>query len=174
MNKVCHQIKRSINYVQSHVIRVFIVPVFQILFIFSTFHGSAQSTPPRALLALSKADHVLAIIDPVTLKIIARVPVGSDPHEVIASADGKTAWVTIYGGGSLHELNVIDLIAQKPLPNIDTRTLFGPHGLTFAVGKLWFTAEGSKAFGHYDPATGQLDWCMGTGQDRTHMIYVTP
>ena len=60
---------------------------------------------------------MLAIIDPVTLKIIARVPVGSDPGvEVIASADGKTAWVTIYGGGSLHELNVIDLITQKPLP----------------------------------------------------------
>jgi hypothetical protein len=105
--------------------------------------------------------------------VIARVPVGSDPHEVIATADGKTAYVTIYGGGSLHELNVIDLVAQKALPTIDTRPLFGPHGLTFADGKVWFTAEGSKAFGHYDPATGQLDWCMGTGQDRTHMIYVT-
>ena len=138
------------------------------------FISVAQSTPPRSLLALSKADHILAIIDPVTLKVIARVPVGSDPHEVIASADGKTAYVTIYGGGSLHELNVIDLIAQKALPNIDTRPLFGPHGITFADGKVWFTAEGSKAFGHYDPATGQLDWCMGTGQNRTHMIYVTP
>ncbi|HEX3768095.1 MAG TPA: hypothetical protein VHT72_06940, partial [Puia sp.] len=95
--------------------------IFLTIFICLSFCVSAQSTPPRALLALSKADHVLAIIDPVTLKIIARVPVGSDPHEVIASADGKTAWVTIYGGGSLHELNVIDLIAQKPLPNIDTR-----------------------------------------------------
>jgi len=155
-------------------IRLLIANIFLTLFICSSFNSSAQSTPPRSLLALSKADHVLAIIDPVTLKIIAKVPVGSDPHEVIASADGKTAWVTIYGGGSLHELNAIDLIAQKPLPNIDTRPLFGPHGLTFVDGKVWFTAEGSKAFGHYDPATGQLDWCMGTGQDRTHMIYVTP
>ncbi len=68
--------------------------------------------PIRALLALSKADHVLAIIDPATLKIIARIPVGSDPHEVIAFADGKTAYVTIYGGGSLHELNAIDLVAK--------------------------------------------------------------
>lgn len=140
----------------------------------SSLSLQAQSTPRKALLALSKADHVLAIIDPASLKVLARVPVGSDPHEVIASADGKTAWVTIYGGGSLHELNVIDLVAQKALPTIDTRPLYGPHGLTFADGKVWFTAEGSKAFGHYDPATSQLDWCMGTGQDRTHMIYVTP
>src|SRR5690349_8671986 len=133
----------------------------------------AQSTPRQALLALTKANHTLAIVDPATLKVLARIPVGNDPHEVIASSDGKTAYVSIYGGGSLHELNVIDLVAQKPLANIDTRPLFGPHGLTFVDGKAWFTAEGSKAVGRYDPATGKLDWSMGTGEDRTHMIYVT-
>ena len=125
------------------------------------------------MLALSKVNHTLAIVDPVTLNVIARIPVGEDPHEVIASTDGKTAYVTIYGGGSLHELNVIDLVAQKPLTNVDTRPLFGPHDITFVNGKAWFTAEGSKAIGRYDPATGKLDWSMGTGQDRTHMIYVT-
>src|ERR1700761_237851 len=133
----------------------------------------AQSIPHRSLLALSKTDHPLAIVDPATLKIIARVPVGEDPHEVIASADGKTAYVSIYGGGSLHELDVLDLVGQKPLPAVDTRPLFGPHGLVFEAGKAWFTAEGSKAVGRYDPATGRLDWSMGTGQDRTHMLYVT-
>jgi DNA-binding beta-propeller fold protein YncE len=134
---------------------------------------NAQSTPKRSLLALSKTDHTLAIIDPATLKILARIPVGTDPHEVIASSDGKTAYVTIYGGGSLHELDILDLVAQKPLVNLDTRPLFGPHGLTFADGKAWFTAEGSKSIGRYDPATGKLDWSMGTGQDRTHMLYVS-
>jgi YVTN family beta-propeller protein len=174
MNKTCSQTGKTIHFTKSGMIRLFIANIFLATFICISLNISAQSTPPRSLLALSKADHILAIIDPTTLKVIARVPVGSDPHEVIATADGKTAYVTIYGGGSLHELNVIDLVAQKALPTIDTRPLFGPHGLTFADGKVWFTAEGSKAFGHYDPATGQLDWCMGTGQDRTHMIYVTP
>ena len=174
MNKTSNPTGKTIHFAKSMLNRLLIANIFLTTFICTSLNGSAQSTPPRSLLALSKADHILAIIDPVTLKVIARVPVGSDPHEVIASADGKTAWVTIYGGGSLHELNVIDLVAQKALPTIDTRPLYGPHGLTFAVGKVWFTAEGSKAFGRYDPATGQLDWCMGTGQDRTHMIYVTP
>jgi DNA-binding beta-propeller fold protein YncE len=131
--------------------------------------GSSQSS----LLALSKADHTLAIVDPGTLKVLSRIPVGSDPHEVIASSDGKTAYVSIYGGGSLHELNIIDLVAQKPLTNVDTRPLFGPHGLVFVNRKLWFSAEGSKAVGRYDPATGSVDWSMGTGENRTHMIYVT-
>ena len=134
---------------------------------------SAQTLPRKTLLALSKANHTLAVVDPVSLKVISRIPVGEDPHEVIASDDGTTAYVTIYGGGSLHELNIIDLVAQKPLKNIDTRPLYGPHGLTFADGKAWFSAEGSKAVGRYNPSTGSIDWGMGTGEDRTHMIYVT-
>ena len=125
------------------------------------------------MLALSKSDHTLAIVDPVTLKVIARVPVGPDPHEVIASSDGRTAYVSNYAGGTLYELDIIDLVTQKALPHIDTRPLIGLHGLTFAAGKLWFTAEGSKSIGRFDPATSKIDWCMGTGQDRTHMIDVT-
>jgi YVTN family beta-propeller protein len=157
----------------NHLIKACTFILAVLLLPYSAIRCAAQSTPARSLLALSKADHILAIIDPATLKVVARVPVGSDPHEVIASSDGKTAYVSIYGGGSLHELNVIDLVAQKPLANIDTRPLMGPHGLTFVGGKVWFSAEGAKAVGRYDPATGKLDWSIGTGQDRTHMIYVT-
>jgi len=135
---------------------------------------SAQSISKGTLLALSKTDHTLAIVDPTTLKVLAKVPVGTDPHEVIASSDGKTAYVSIYGGGSLHEINVIDLVNQKALPSIDTKPFLGPHGITFAAGKVWFTAEGSKMVVRFDPAAKQFDWAMGTGQDRTHMLYVTP
>jgi YVTN family beta-propeller protein len=42
----------------------------------------------------------------------------------------------------------------------------------FAGGKVWFTAEAAKAIGSYDPATNKVDWILGTGQNRTHMIYV--
>lgn len=134
----------------------------------------AQSTPSRSLLALSKRNHTLAIVDPNTLKVIARAPVGPDPHEVIASADGKTAYVSIYGGGRYHALSVIDLVAQKALSDIDTGALNGPHGLASVGGKIWFTAEGAKVIGTYDPASAKIDWVMGTGQNRTHMIYITP
>jgi DNA-binding beta-propeller fold protein YncE len=164
---------KAIKAIRFSLTRLLAVNFLWIALGYSVTECAAQSTPQRTLLALSKGDHILAIIDPGTLKIIARIPVGSDPHEVVASADGKTAYVSIYGGGNLHELNVIDLVAQKPLPTIDTRPLMGPHGLTFADGKVWFTAEGAKAVGRYDPATGKFDWAMGTGQDRTHMIYVT-
>ena len=145
------------------------------ILIFTTisFHCHGQSKK-NLLLALSKSDHTLAIVDPGTLKVLAKVPVGEDPHEVIASADGKTAYVSIYGGGIFHTINIIDLVALKTKPEADTKPLFGPHDLTYVKNKLWFTAEGSKAVGSLDPATNKIDWSMGTGQDRTHMLYVTP
>ncbi len=134
----------------------------------------AAETPPASLLALSKGEQTLSIVDPTTLTVVARVPAGPDPHEVIASADGKFAYISNYGGGSYNTITVVDLLAQKVLPVIDLGALRGPHGLDFAGGKLWFTAEGAKAIGSYDPATKQIDWILGTGQDRTHMIYVFP
>ena len=133
----------------------------------------AQTSPSCKLLALSKADHTLAIVDTGSFKVLAKMPVGADPHEVIASADGKIAYVSNTGGGRFHILNVIDLVAQKTIDSIDTSPLLGPHGLAFANGKLWFTAEGSKAIGSYDPAIKKIDWIMGTGQGRTHMVEVT-
>ncbi|HEX3986375.1 MAG TPA: YncE family protein [Acidobacteriaceae bacterium] len=154
--------------------RTLILAVAAALFLAAGNIAVAQPTPSRALLALSKRDHTLAIIDPSTLQVLARLPVGPDPHEVIASADGKTAYVSIYGGGRYHELSVLDLVDQKALPSIDTGALNGPHGLAFVGGKLWFTAEGAKAIARYDPSTHKIDWIMGTGQNRTHMLYVTP
>ena len=49
----------------------------------------AASTPSKALLVLAKRDRTLAIVDPSTLKAVARIPVGPDPHEVIADSHGK-------------------------------------------------------------------------------------
>ena len=135
--------------------------------------ANAQTSPQRSLLALSKRDHTLAIVDPASLQVLARLPVGPDPHEVIASSDGTRAYVSIYGFGRYHALSVLDLVRQKPLPDVDTGALTGPHGLAFVGGKVWFTAEAAKVVARFDPATGNIDWIMGTGQNRTHMLYVT-
>jgi len=133
----------------------------------------AQSTPSPALLVLAKRDRSLAIVDPATLKVVGQVPAGPDPHEVVVSSDGKTAYMSNYGGGAYNTISVADLVAQKSLPTIDLGALRGPHGLWFAGGKLYFTAEANKVFGRYDPSTGRIDWILGTGQDRTHMVVVS-
>ncbi len=143
------------------------------LLLLAAAHAAAQ-TPAKALLVLEKASTQLDIVDPSSLKVVARVPSGPDPHEVIASADGRTAYVSNYMGpqGPHHTISVVDLVAQKALPAIDLGALEGPHGLDFAGGRLYFTAETSKVVGRYDPASRTVDWVMGTGQDRTHMVWV--
>lgn len=133
----------------------------------------AASTPEKSLLVLAKSDNTLAIVDPGTLKVVARMPSGPDPHEVVASSDGRFAYVSNYGGGAYNTITVIDLMAQKTLAPIDLGPLRGPHGLMFEGGKLWFTAEGAKVIGSYDPATQKVDLVIGTGQNRTHMIFVS-
>jgi len=135
--------------------------------------AAGQAASQGSLLALSKHDHTLAIVDPTTLKVLAKLPVGPDPHEVIASTDGSRAYVSIYGFGRYHALSVIDLVGQKALPDFDTGALTGPHGLAFVGGSVWFTAEGAKAVAKLDEPGKKVDWIMGTGQNRTHMIYVT-
>jgi YVTN family beta-propeller protein len=138
----------------------------------------AADTPANALLVLEKAQNSLVIVDPASLTIVARVPVGDDPHEVAVSDDGRTAYISNYGGGrgggAGSTIAVVDLTAQKPLAPIDLGALRAPHGLVFAGGKLYFTAEGAKVVGRYDPATHKIDWVMGTGQNRTHMVIVSP
>ena len=135
-----------------------------------------QGNPSAVLLVLSKADRTVSIVDPATLKVLARMPSGPDPHEIVADADGKLAYISNYGGagGAYNTISVVDLVDNKALTPIDLGALRGAHGLAFAGGKVWFTAETNKVIGSYDPATKRVDWVLGTGQNRTHMISVSP
>ena len=127
------------------------------------------------LLVINKGDNTLAIIDAATLKILGTAPTGPDPHEVVASADGKLAYITNYnaGNGFANSLSVVDVVARTALPPIDLGALARPHGITLSDGKIYFSAEGAKVVARYDPATRRVDWVIGTGQDRTHMVIVS-
>ncbi len=134
---------------------------------------SIRAHAQGALLVVTKQSHALAIVDGATLRVLAQVPIGEDPHEVIVGPDGKTAYISNYGEGTLHTLAVVDLPNHKPLPPIDLAPLRGPHGLTLHNQTLWFTAEGSKALGTLNPATRQVEAVLGTGQDKTHLVWVS-
>src|SRR6516225_12184548 len=127
--------------------RIWLLAVFALMCASVAF---SEATPKESLLVLSKHDHTLAMVDPATLKVVTKMPVGEDPHEVIATADGKFAYISNYGGGgagALHTLAVMDLVNHQALAPIDLGALKGPHGLDFAGGKVWFTAEAAKVLG---------------------------
>ena len=134
----------------------------------------AQETPSPALLVLHKGENAMAIVDPESGKIAGHVPTGQDPHELVVSADGKLAFASNYSGSAHREVTPSPSLTsrRKELHRVDLTPLGRPHGLWFADGKLYFTAEANMAIGRYDPSINKVDWLLGTGQGRTHMVLV--
>jgi len=126
---------------------------------------SAQRSSAR-LLVLNKEDANLAIVDPVSGTVLGRVGVGQGPHELVTSSDGRIAFASNYGTGPApgRTISMIDIAAQKELRRIDVSPLSRPHGLAFANGKVYFTAEADRKIARYDPATNTVDWQFDTGQ----------
>jgi YVTN family beta-propeller protein len=140
-------------------------------FILAGNPAARAQTPSPALLVLDKEDATLSIIDPGTLKTVAQIPTGEGPHEITVSGDGKMAFVANYGGRTPgNTISVMDLVAQKELRRVDLGALRRPHGIVFAEGKVWFTAEQNRLVARYDPASNQIDWLLGIGQNGTHML----
>ncbi len=144
--------------------------VFSIVVLSGNFVVSAQKVKP-VLVVLNKNDATLAIVDPADMKILGKVATGDSPHEVVLSADGRTAYVANYGAqtpGS--SLSIIDVETRKELRRVDLSPMLRPHGLQEIGGKIYFTAETNRMIARYDPATNKVDWMMGTGQNASHMI----
>ena len=86
------------------------------------------STPPGGLLLVAnKGDHTLGIIDPQESRQLVTVEEsGVTGHEVIASPDGRTAYVPIYGDSGVgrpgtdgRTLDVIDIASGRRVATID-------------------------------------------------------
>lgn len=143
-----------------------------------------EKMPKPALVVLSKGAAELEIVDPGTLKVVGKAGVGTMPHEVAVSDDGKFALVTNYGphmDGT--NLSVVDLDAMKEIHRVnltnlkgpddqDFGSLTGPHGVEFFAGKFYFTAEGAKKIARYDAVKNRVDWEHEIGQNRTHMLVI--
>jgi YVTN family beta-propeller protein len=140
-----------------------------IVFAFKGYVIVIGQTP--VMVVLNKADATLSIVDPRTMKVTGKVPTGEGPHEVVLSADNKTAFVANYGNetpGST--ISVIDIATARETKRVDILPLLRPHGFQMIGGKVYFTAEVNRAIARFDPATQKVDWIMGTGQNASHMI----
>lgn len=143
------------------------------LFIFGMY-AVPMLADAEQLLVLNKSDATLSFIDPQSGKASASIPTGEGPHEIELSSDRKLAFVTNYGASTPgNSLSVIDVAARKELKRVDLGDLRRPHGLAFADGKVYFTAENAKRIGRYDPKTQRVDWTFDTNQERTHMVIAT-
>ena len=113
---------------------------------------------------------------PSNLATVATVPVGTGPHEVAMSLDGRWAVVTNYGDQTApgNTLSVIDLYDESPhvVRTIDLGQYARPHGAVFVQSgtKLLVTSETSQRLLLVDFISGRVDTAMATNGKGSHMV----
>ncbi len=148
------------------------------------FSAAAQNLSAHGLLLVcNKGDHTLGLIDPVTGKMMATVPEdGVTGHEVVASLDGRRAFVPIYGNSGVGHagkdgqiIRVVDLAQRAVTGTVDLGKGLRPHCAVMGPknGLLYVTTELGECVTVIDPQTLQVTGTIPTGQPESHMLAIT-
>jgi len=146
--------------------------------------NSVQAATSKGLLLVAnKGDNALGIIDLSAGKQVAEIPEGGvTGHEVIASRDGKLAYVPIYGNSGVGQpgtdgsnMVVIDLASHKVVGNLDFGKGVRPHCPLFNPkdGLLYVSTELENSITIIDPNTLKIVGSVPTGQAQSHMFAIT-
>lgn len=145
--------------------------------------NAAETAAGGFLLVANKGDHTLGLIDTVAGKMIATVPEdGVTGHEVVASPDGKRAFVPIYGNAGVGKpgtdgqlIRVIDLEKRTVSGTIDLGKGVRPHCAVMGPknGLLYVTTELENSVTVIDPQSLKIIGNIPTGQPEAHMLAIT-
>ncbi len=132
------------------------------------------------LLVAQKGEQSLAIVDPASGKVIGSVAEGGvTGHEVIASPDGRLAYVPIYGNSGVGKpgtdgrtLTVIDIATQRAVNSVDFGHGVRPHCPLIGPkdGLLYVTTELNQTVTLIDRKTLKVVGYIPTGQPESHML----
>jgi YVTN family beta-propeller protein len=131
------------------------------------------------LLVANQGDHSLSILDPNAGKMVGKV-VSNEirGHEVVASPDGKLAYLPIYGDSGVgvpgtdgRNIEIIDIAKKTIIAKIDLGRPVRPHCVKVGTdGLLYVTAELDKSLYVVDPKTQKVIATVPTGQPESHMF----
>jgi DNA-binding beta-propeller fold protein YncE len=144
---------------------------------------SANAASRGVLLVANKGDQTLGIIDPESGKQVAAVPEGGiTGHEVIASPNGRFAYVPIYGNSGVGKpgtdggnMVAIDIASRKVVGNLDFGHGVRPHCPQFGPkdGLLYVSTELENAITVIDPHSMKIVASIPTGKPESHMFAIT-
>jgi DNA-binding beta-propeller fold protein YncE len=113
----------------------------------------------------AKTAHKVHFLDAATLTTSVTLDMPGSTHEIALSADGRTAYASIYGDGIFgknvnpdRRIAVIDLPSMSLSRTIDLGGTFAPHGVMMDNDDtLWCTGELGKSIFAIDPKSGKAD-----------------
>ncbi len=122
------------------------------------------------LIVLNKAGDDASFIDLASGELLATLPTGVDPHELVVTGDGRWAIGTNYRGGN--SLTVFDVENLAVARTIDLTAHPAPHGLLLMPGEeqVVVTTEGSNELIVVDFHRGEVEMVIDTGQPGSHMV----
>jgi YVTN family beta-propeller protein len=135
------------------------------------------------LIVANKGESTFGIIDPEAGRQLATVPEnGVTGHELVASSDGRMAFVPIYGNSGVgkpgtdgQNIVVIDIAERKVVGNIDFGHGVRPHCAVMGPkdGMLYVTTELDNAISVIDPHTLKIVGSIPTGKPESHMLAIS-
>jgi len=135
------------------------------------------------LLVANKGTHTVSLVDPVAEKQIASVDEdGVTGHELIASPDGKRAYVPIYGNSGVGRpgtdgqlVRVIDIEKREIVATLDFGKGVRPHCALFnsKSGLLYISTELDNSISIIDPKTLKVVGAIPTGKPESHMFVLS-
>ncbi len=160
---------------------LFILPLILGLVVLSGMQPPSASR--GVLLVANKGDQTLGIIDPESGKQVATVAEGGTTgHEVIASPDGRLAYVPIYGdsgvgkpGSDGSNMIVVDIASRKVAGNLSFGHGVRPHCPMFGPkdGLLYVSTELENSITAIDPHGLKIVGSIPTGKTESHMFAIT-
>jgi DNA-binding beta-propeller fold protein YncE len=144
--------------------------------------------PAGLLLVVEKADRSLGVVDLDSGRRIGGVRAsGFTPHEVVATADGKRAFLPVYGDANVGQPgtdgSTVDVVDLRELDDrkvkddkgqhvtIDLGEPARPHDVALGVeGRIYVTTENLRTVSILDPETLEVVQSVPTGHDQSHMV----
>jgi hypothetical protein len=135
------------------------------------------------LLMTVKGNQTVAFFDEMSGELLAAPVVGTPaakPHEIKLSADGKRAFVSLYGDAGYPEntpnnqIAVLDIASMSLERIIGTDLYYGPHGLARdAQGRIWTTMERNRCIVVIDPDTCEITRTVHS-ETPAHFLFASP
>lgn len=135
--------------------------------------GQPPSGLRGTIIALNKSGHDASFIDLASGSIVATLPTGRGPHELVVTSDGRWAVGTDYSGGN--SLTVFDVSVPEVVRTIDLSDYPRPHGIVLLPGErsVVITSESSRKLVTVDFHSGEITGEIATQRAGSHMVAVS-